>query len=107
MSLRSLVASGTKLWLDSIDPELVEKNFALGATGATSNPIIISDLIKTGRFDEEMIEFFEEGNDDNEVAWLMTDHLVHDAQEVFFPCGRRPMATTATCRSSSTRCWKT
>ena len=84
MSLRSLIASGTKLWLDSIDPELVEKNHALGATGATSNPIIISDLIKTGRFDEEMIEFFEDGNNDNEVAWLMTDHLVHDAQEVFF-----------------------
>ncbi len=85
MSLRSLIASGTKLWLDSIDPALVQKNRGLGATGATSNPIIISDLIKTGRFDEEMNEFFDEGGDDNEVAWLMTDHLVHDAQEVFFP----------------------
>ena len=85
MSLRSLIATGTKLWLDSIDPELVKKNRALGATGATSNPIIISDLIKTGRFDEEMIELFDEGNDDKEVAWLMTDSLVHDAQEVFFP----------------------
>lgn len=85
MSLRSLIATGTKLWLDSIDPELVTKNRALGATGATSNPIIISDLIKTGRFDEEMIELFDEGNDDKQVAWLMTDSLVHDAQEVFFP----------------------
>ncbi len=85
MSLKSLIVSGTKLWLDSIDPELVKKNHELGASGATSNPIIISDLIKTGRFDEEMIEFFEEGSNDNEVAWLMTDHLVHDAQEVFFP----------------------
>jgi transaldolase len=46
--LRSLIASGTKLWLDSIDPDLVERNRALGATGATSNPIIIADLIKTG-----------------------------------------------------------
>ena len=24
--LQSLIASGTKLWLDSIDPELVKKN---------------------------------------------------------------------------------
>jgi transaldolase len=85
MSLKSLIASGTKLWLDSIDPDLVEKNHALGATGATSNPIIISDLIKSGRFDEQMQEFFDDGGDDKEVAWLMTDHLVHDAQEVFFP----------------------
>ncbi len=84
MSLRSLIATGTKLWLDSIDPDLVKKNHALGASGATSNPIIISDLIKTGRFDEEMIELFDDGNDDKEVAWLMTDSMVHDAQEVFF-----------------------
>ena len=45
--LRSLIACGTKIWLDSIDPELVAKNRALGATGATSNPIIIADLIKS------------------------------------------------------------
>ena len=50
--LQSLVACGTKLWLDSVDPEEVAANRAFGATGATSNPIIIADLIKTGRFDE-------------------------------------------------------
>ena len=49
--LKSLIATGTKLWLDSVDPRLVKTNRALGATGATSNPIIISDLIKTGEFD--------------------------------------------------------
>ena len=47
--LQSLVACGTKVWLDSIDPDEVARNLAFGATGATSNPIIISDLIKTGR----------------------------------------------------------
>ena len=55
-SLRSLIGCGTKLWLDSIDPELVEENRSLGATGATSNPIIIADLIKTGRFDHRLQE---------------------------------------------------
>ncbi len=49
--LQSLIACGTKLWLDSIDPDLVAANRRLGATGATCNPIIVSDLIKTGRFD--------------------------------------------------------
>ncbi|HMB95836.1 MAG TPA: transaldolase family protein [Tepidisphaeraceae bacterium] len=85
MSLKSLIATGTKLWLDSIDPDEVQKNYALGASGATSNPIIISDLIKTGRFDDELSEMLDEGSDDETVAWEITDHLVHDAQEVFWP----------------------
>jgi transaldolase len=83
MSLKSLAATGTKLWLDSVDPELVDKNIALGATGATSNPIIISDLLKTGRFDDVMETFFDEGMGDEQVAWAMTDYLVSDAQDKF------------------------
>src|SRR5687767_15699661 len=81
MSLSSLVKTGTKLWLDSVDPELVDKNIKLGATGATSNPIIISDLLKTGRFDNIMETFFDEGMSDDQVAWAMTDYLVSDAQD--------------------------
>jgi transaldolase len=81
--LRSLIACGTKLWLDSIDPQLVVQNRALGATGATSNPIIISDLIKTGRFDQELAELIRQGHDDTAIAWQMTDRLVRQAQDVF------------------------
>ncbi len=83
--LESLVACGTKLWLDSIDPDLVVENRKFGATGATSNPIIISDLIKTGRFDAEITALIREGLDDSAVAWEMTDRLVRRAQEVFLP----------------------
>lgn len=81
--LQSLVATGTKLWLDSIDPELVAVNRKQGATGATSNPIIISDLIKTGRFDDQLLKFMEQGLSDDEVAWKITDVLVQQAQDVF------------------------
>lgn len=84
-SLRSLIACGTKLWLDSIDPELVTKNRALGATGATSNPIIISNLIETGRFDEELEQFIEQKLSDDQIAWQMADKLVGEAQAVFRP----------------------
>lgn len=83
--LRSLIASGTKLWLDSIDPELVQRNRALGATGATSNPIIVADLIKTGRFDQDLDRFMGEGLKDEEIAWRLTDMLVKQAQKVFQP----------------------
>ncbi len=81
--LESLIATGTKLWLDSIDPDLVRENRALGATGATSNPIIVTNLLKTGRFDSELASLLAEGLSDDEVAWKMTDRLVKNAQDVF------------------------
>jgi len=83
--LQSLVACGTKLWLDSIDPEEVARNRAWGASGATSNPIIIADLIKTGRFDNDMAKLMRDGFGDEDVAWAMTDQLVRQAQKVFMP----------------------
>jgi transaldolase len=83
--LQSLIATGTKLWLDSVDPDLVKTNHARGATGATSNPIIISDLIKTGRYDNDLAKFLKETNKDDEAAWQLTDRVVRSAQEVFAP----------------------
>ena len=85
MSLKSLIATGTKLWLDSIDPELVKKNFDFGAVGATSNPIIVADLVKTGRFDDRLHKLFDAGKSDDEAAWAVTDQLVKEAQDVFKP----------------------
>jgi transaldolase len=83
--LKSLIASGTKLWLDSIDPDLVRENRAEGATGATSNPVIVSDLIRTGRFDESIHQLLDRGLTDDQVAWELTDQLVRQAQQVFLP----------------------
>lgn len=83
--LQSLVATGTKLWLDSIDPDLVKKNRAEGATGATSNPIIVSDLINSGRFDAQIEKLASGGWSDSELAWQLTDQLVQQAQDVFLP----------------------
>ena len=84
-SIKSLIACGTKLWLDSIDPVLVEQNFEMGATGATSNPIIVADLIKSGRFDTKIGELFQGDVSDYDVAWQMTHQMVQDAQSVFMP----------------------
>jgi transaldolase len=83
--LQSLVASGTKLWLDSVDPDLIQRDAKLGATGATSNPIIVADLVKSGRFDDALAGFMKQGLSDEEVAWKMTDLLVRKAQDVFRP----------------------
>ncbi|TWT57031.1 Transaldolase [Thalassoglobus neptunius] len=81
--LESLVQSGTKLWLDSVDPDLVKENLSFGATGATSNPAIVSDLIKSGRFDSEISDLVEQGLDNEAIAWELTDRLVRRAQKEF------------------------
>ena len=82
-ALRSLIDTGTKLWLDSIDPELIAENKQLGATGATSNPIIIANLLKTGRFDRVIDGLIADGLPADEIAWALTDRLVRDAQKEF------------------------
>jgi transaldolase len=83
--LQSLIASGTKLWLDSIDPDLVRQNRAEGATGATSNPVIVSDLIRTGRFGADIERLAAGGLSNDDLAWKLTDELVRQAQNVFLP----------------------
>ena len=85
MSIRSLVASGTKVWLDSIDPKLVESNRKLGASGATSNPIIVSDIIKAGAFDDRIAALLGQDKSDDVIAWELTNELVTAAQKVFLP----------------------
>ena len=87
--LQSLVACGTKLWLDSIDPDEVARNLVFGATGATSNPIIVAGLIETGRFDQELAQFIRSGFDDDTIAWKLTDALVRRAQASFEPAWTR------------------
>lgn len=89
MSLQSLIATGTKVWSDSIDPKVLAHDAPLGISGATSNPIIISELIETGGFDDILQELLDEGLSDQDLAWHLTDHMVHDAQETFWPAYKR------------------
>ena len=76
--LESLVKAGTKLWLDSVDPDEIARNRGFGATGATSNPIIITDLIKTGRFDADLKAFMAKGLD-GIVVEAEIEHGIHHA----------------------------
>jgi transaldolase len=85
-AIETLLATGTKLWLDSVDPDLVRENRAWGATGATSNPIIISNLIETGRFDDQLDHLLIDRHlSEQDAAWELADHVVRDAQGVFLP----------------------
>ncbi len=84
-ALQSLIDTGTKLYLDSVLPEEVDKNLKWGAVGATSNPAIISAIVKQGGLDHEIESLIEAGLDDESVAWRLTDNLVTDAQKKFEP----------------------
>jgi len=83
--IQSLLATGTKLWIDSVDPELVRRDRAAGVTGATSNPVIVSDLLASGRFDDQLAELARREMSDEQIAWELTDRLVRQAQDVFLP----------------------
>jgi len=84
--LASLIQAGTKLWLDSVDPDLVATARAFGATGATSNPIIIGNLIESGRYDQDLSRLLsKEKLSTYDTAWALTDQVVAAAQKVFLP----------------------
>ena len=83
MSLKALVATGTKVWSDSIDPDVIKTARSKGISGATSNPIIIAGIIEKGGFDERISQLIDKGLDDSAIAWELDDELVSDAQRVF------------------------
>lgn len=85
MSLKSLIDTGTKVWLDGVEPDQIKGNRALGISGATSNPTIISQIIEAGAFDQRIAELIGQGLNDQSIAWSLDDELVRSAQEVFQP----------------------
>jgi transaldolase len=46
----------------------VARNRAWGATGATSDPLIVTDLIKTGRYDDEIQRLLRDGLNDEDLT---------------------------------------
>ncbi|MCC6659852.1 MAG: transaldolase [Phycisphaerales bacterium] len=89
MSLASLIATGTKVWLDGVEPDDLAANLARGVTGATSNPTIISKIIAEGRSAGLISDLIARGLDDHQIAWQLNDELVSDAQRMFLPVWQR------------------
>lgn len=81
--LQSLIDTGTKLYLDSVEPSEVDTNLAYGAVGATSNPAIISGIVAEGKLDGDIESMLAEGKSDEDIAWALTDQLVSSAEAKF------------------------
>ncbi len=89
MSLASLIDSGTRIWLDGVEPGDITKNRAWGISGATSNPAIVSKIIEHGHADQRIRQLIDQGMDDEAIAWALDDELVKSAQEVFLGVWKR------------------
>ncbi len=94
-SLQSLIDCGTKLYLDSVDPDLFKQNIEWGAVGATSNPVIISALLAGGRYDAQLRAAAEREPNDEAIAWQLTDQVVQAAQQAFYPIWQKSGAMLA------------
>ena len=89
MSMASLIATGTKVWLDGVAPGDVERVRAWGVSGATSNPTIVARIIERGSLDGRILQLIREGRSDDQIAWSLDDELVSRAQEAFLPVWER------------------
>ena len=83
--IESLIAAGSKVWIDSVDPQLMQRDRGIGITGATSNPLIVSDLIQSGLLKREIEQATSKEGSDNDIVWELTDLLVRRAQRLFLP----------------------
>jgi transaldolase len=84
-----VISTGTTVWLDGVAPEDITHNRALGVTGATSNPTIVSQTIGSGLIDGRIVELARQGHDDAALVWSLDDELVKSAQQVFLPATAR------------------
>ncbi len=83
------MATGTKVWLDGVEPDGIKRNRNWGITGATSNPTIVSKIIGRGHFDGRISTLIEQGLTDDQIACELDDELVKSAQQVFLPVWKR------------------
>ena len=83
--LQSLVACGTKLWLDSVDPKEVAANRASARAAPRPTRSSSATSSRPAASTSRLTAFLKEGLDDEALAWRLTDMLVRQAQEVFLP----------------------
>jgi transaldolase len=89
MSLASLIATGTEVWLDGVESDEIRRSRACGATGATSNPTIVAKIVGQGHSEGRIGELIRLGLTDDQIAWELDDELVRSAQNVFHPVWER------------------
>jgi transaldolase len=94
MSLASLIATGTKVWLDGVEPDELQKNRAWGVTGATSNPTIVSKIVGRGGFDGRIGELIGQALPTAKSRGHWTTNWSSRPRRCSCPRGSGPRGTT-------------
>jgi transaldolase len=87
--MQSTVALGTDFWNDSCSVKELSEAVALGASGATSNPVIVFNVVKgesaavTPVLDALVAE--HSTADEEEIAWRLVEELARRAAAVLRP----------------------
>lgn len=80
---------GTNFWNDSCDPQELEEAIKAGATGATSNPVIVHSVVKNRQEElipvlNNLIRDFPRYTED-EITWKLIDYLGIKAAKILEP----------------------
>jgi len=82
---------GTQFWNDSCDPKELTEAVRAGATGATSNPVIVHTVAKTHQ--KELIHVLKKMIGENpratedDIAWDLINHLGRSAAQILESVG--------------------
>jgi transaldolase len=77
------------LWVDSVDPKVIAESKSYGMTGATSNPVIIAEILQGAGYAEQIRKMKSQGKVAYDIAWQLNDQLVTAAEKVFLPVFQR------------------
>lgn len=90
---RMTVETPTELWNDGCEPRTLERAIARGATGATTNPVIVMQAIEAdrARWDEVARGLMRDHPSDGEVeiAWRLVALAARDAAALLMPIFER------------------
>jgi len=88
-NIRLTTRLGTDFWNDSCDPIELREAVAEGAVGATSNPVIVYQVVKNGR--ERWVPVLDRliaespSATEDEIAWMLITEVAHVAAGILRP----------------------
>lgn len=95
--MKKTIELGSEFWNDSCDPGELEKAVAAGATGATSNPVIVASAIKNNKnhYRQVLKDIMTRQPllTEDELSWKLIESLGLEASRLLLPVFERSNGT--------------
>lgn len=92
-NLRRTIALGVEFWNDSCDAAELAEAVAIGAVGATSNPVIVGQAVEAAPATwlpvVDGLVRADPGATEDDVAWRLIERVVTDAAKLLAPAHRK------------------